>query len=123
MLQGKFSEMHEYYMSILKIRLGEGIYEAVYKKVYTSDYYIQGAAKYSILTKFPDYLQMLLISKADLNQKNRLHINIDLMETLVLLQFLHETINMEYNIEAEESMLALQKDIFNGFENCIYYSY
>jgi hypothetical protein len=110
-------------MSILKIRLGEGIYEAVYKKVYTSDYYIQVAAKYSILTKFPDYLQMLLISKADLNQKNRLHINIDLMETLVLLQFLHETINMEYNIEAEESMLALQKDIFNGFENCIYYSY
>ncbi len=123
MLQGKFSEMHEYYMSILKIRLGEGIYEAVYKKVYTSDYYTQVAAKYSILTKFPDYLQMLLISNADLNQKNRLHINIDLMETLVLLQFLHENINLEYVVETEESMLALQKDIFNGFENCIYYSY
>lgn len=123
MLQGSFKETHEYYMSILKIRLGEGIYESVYKKVYTSEYYTQVALKYSLISKFPDYLQVLLISNADLNQKNRLHINIDLMESLILLQFLHENINKDYLIESEESMLALQKDIFNGFENCIYYSY
>ena len=103
MLQGKFSEMHEYYMSILKIRLGEGIYEAVYKKVYTSDYYTQVAAKYSILTKFPDYLQMLLISNADLKQPHYL------LNTFELYNILDQTLDqlfsfLEINIDTTRRM-------------------
>ncbi len=123
MLNGNFIESHEYYISILKIRLGEDIYDSVYKKVYTSEYYSQVVIKFRKISKFPDYLQIMLISNANLNQKNKLHINLDLLEAIILLKFLNEKINIEYSIESEESIIALQKDIFNGFENCIYYTY
>lgn len=112
--------MHEYYMSILKIRLGTEIYNSIYEKVYESDYFLNVAIKFKSNSKFPNFLQILTLTRADLRLKNRFNMNSDLMEALFILHFFHEKINKDFSLCDEENLTLLQNDLFYYYENNIY---
>lgn len=120
MINNTFCELHDYYVSILRIRLGTEIYNNLCEKIVESEYYQNVAIKFKSFSKFPDFLQILMLTNSDLKLKNRGNKNIDLLEALIILNFLHTKINQNFSICSEENLILLQRDLFNYYENNIY---
>lgn len=120
MINNSFYEQHEYYVSILRIRLGRDIYNNLYEKIVESEYYLNVAIKFRSFSKFPDFLQILMLTNSNPKHKNRINKNADLLEALIILNFLHTKINLNFSVCSEENLILLQKNLFNYYENNIY---
>lgn len=118
-----YNEVFEYYISILRLRIGQIKFSIILHEVYNSKYFELILKKYQESPKIPNVEFFILITGEDFTSNNPIKININGLYQILFLNRFNESINPNFELASEEEMIEYLNKLFQNTEKVNYALY